>query len=74
MTGHFTNVVILYRTLLAISNYPWIKIHDPLKVEGKSTRHIPPSGHIVGVYARTDIERGVHKAPANEVIRGVIDL
>ena len=52
----------------------WITIHDPLKVEGKSTRHIPPSGHIVRVYARTDIECGVHKAPANEVIRNVIDL
>ena len=36
--------------------------------------HIPPSGHIVGIYARTDIERGVHKAPANEVVRGILGL
>ena len=35
---------------------------------------IPPSGHMVGIYARTDIERGVHKAPANEVVRGIIGL
>ncbi|HEY0431211.1 MAG TPA: phage tail sheath C-terminal domain-containing protein, partial [Pyrinomonadaceae bacterium] len=35
---------------------------------------IPPSGHMVGVYARTDIERGVHKAPANEVVRGITGL
>jgi phage tail sheath protein FI len=35
---------------------------------------IPPSGHVVGVYARTDIERGVHKAPANEVVRGITGL
>jgi phage tail sheath protein FI len=30
-----------------------------------------PSGHIAGVYARVDVERGVHKAPANEVIRAI---
>ncbi len=35
---------------------------------------IPPSGHMLGIYARTDIERGVHKAPANEVVRGIIGL
>ena len=35
---------------------------------------IPPSGHMVGIYARTDIERGVHKAPANEVVRGITGL
>jgi phage tail sheath protein FI len=35
---------------------------------------IPASGHVLGIYARTDIERGVHKAPANEVVRGVIGL
>jgi len=35
---------------------------------------IPPSGHIVGIYARTDIDRGVHKAPANEVVRGILGL
>ncbi|MCX7747986.1 MAG: phage tail sheath subtilisin-like domain-containing protein [Clostridia bacterium] len=35
---------------------------------------IPPSGHIAGLYARTDSTRGVHKAPANEVIKGVLDI
>jgi Bacteriophage tail sheath protein len=35
---------------------------------------IPPGGHVLGVYARTDSERGVFKAPANEVLRGVLDL
>jgi phage tail sheath protein FI len=35
---------------------------------------IPPSGHIAGVYARTDNERGVHKAPANEIVRGALGL
>jgi len=35
---------------------------------------MPPTGHIAGIYARTDIERGVHKAPANAVVKGVLDL
>jgi phage tail sheath protein FI len=35
---------------------------------------VPPSGHVVGIYNRTDGERGVHKAPANEIVRGAIDL
>jgi hypothetical protein len=34
----------------------------------------PPSGHVIGIYARTDIERGVHKAPANAVVRGASDI
>lgn len=45
--------------------YPWIKVDGQL---------VPPSGHVAGVYARVDTERGVHKAPANEVLRGVIGL
>jgi phage tail sheath protein FI len=47
--------------------YPWIKVFDPVTQLPKS---IPPGGHIAGIYARTDQERGVHKAPANEVVRG----
>jgi phage tail sheath protein FI len=54
--------------------YPWIKVRDPISAENGSTRFVPPSGHMAGIYARTDIERGVHKAPANEVIRGVTEL
>ncbi|MCX6045124.1 MAG: phage tail sheath subtilisin-like domain-containing protein [Chloroflexi bacterium] len=49
--------------------YPWLKITDPLT--GK-TKEIPPSGHIAGVYARSDTQRGVHKAPANELVLGPI--
>jgi len=48
--------------------YPWIEVYDP-SIDGP--RMIPPTGHVAGIYARTDIERGVHKAPANEVLRGV---
>jgi uncharacterized protein len=45
--------------------YPWIKVVDPLKLGGSPVRSIPPSGHIAGLYARTDFTVGVHKAPAN---------
>jgi hypothetical protein len=47
--------------------YPWIKILDPLTNRDKL---IPPGGHIAGIYARSDTERGVFKAPANEIVRG----
>lgn len=50
---------------------PWIVVRDPLSGEPVAT---PPSGHVAGVWARTDASRGVHKAPANEPIRGVVDL
>jgi phage tail sheath protein FI len=55
--------------------HPWIEILDPLfpSVPGVPPRKIllPPSGFVTGIYARSDIERGVHKAPANEVVRGL---
>jgi uncharacterized protein len=51
--------------------YPWIKVFDPSI--GRST-FVPPSGHIAGVWARNDDSRGVHKAPANEVVRGAVGL
>ena len=51
--------------------YPWIKIADPITETEITT---PPSGFMAGIYARNDIERGVHKAPANEVVRLAIDF
>jgi len=51
--------------------YPWIKVMDPLT---NSPKLIPSGGHIVGVYARSDTERGIHKAPANEIVRGAVGL
>ncbi|MEU9148970.1 phage tail sheath subtilisin-like domain-containing protein [Streptomyces sp. NPDC048417] len=60
-----------YDSKYAALYYPWIKTFDP--ASGQS-RLIPPSGHVAGVWARNDAERGVHKAPANEVIRGAVDL
>jgi len=51
--------------------HPWIQIYDALN---KKPAYIPPSGAICGIYARSDVERGVHKAPANEVIYNCIGL
>ncbi|MFK0152452.1 phage tail sheath subtilisin-like domain-containing protein [Streptomyces sp. NPDC090499] len=60
-----------YDSKYAALYYPWIKTFDP---SSGQSRLIPPSGHVSGVWARNDAERGVHKAPANEVIRGAVDL
>lgn len=52
--------------------YPWLKVYDPLS--NNNDHLVPPSGHMAGIYARVDTERGVHKAPANEIVRGALDL
>ena len=51
--------------------HPWLQVFDPLD---KKNVMIPPSGSIMGIYARSDNSRGVHKAPANEVVRGCTGL
>jgi phage tail sheath protein FI len=51
--------------------YPHIEIVDP---ETGVRKLVPPGGHMAGVYARSDAENGVHKAPANETVRGAVDL
>ena len=50
--------------------FPWIQVYDP----DKGNIFVPPSGHVAGVYSRVDSERGVHKAPANEIVRGALGL
>ncbi|MCD9898988.1 phage tail sheath family protein [Streptomyces sp. MT29] len=60
-----------YDSRYATLYYPWVKVFDP--AAGRNSL-VPPSGHVAGVWARSDGERGVHKAPANEVIRGAVDL
>lgn len=60
-----------YDSKYAALYYPWIKVFDP----ASGINHfVPPSGHMAGVWARSDNSRGVHKAPANEVVRGAIAL
>lgn len=51
--------------------YPWIEVMDPVT---NRPMNLPPSGHMAGVWARNDNTRGVHKAPANEVVRGATNL
>ncbi len=52
--------------------FPWIKVKDPLSPSGAQVP-VAPSGHMAGIYARTDANPGVFKAPANEIIRGAIE-
>jgi phage tail sheath protein FI len=60
-----------YDSKYAALYWPWVKSFDP--VSGQNI-HVPPSGAMAGIWARSDATRGVHKAPANEVIRGAVDL
>jgi phage tail sheath protein FI len=65
-----------YDTKYAAIYHPWLLIPPPFPVSAGAPDEypIPPSGHVVGIYARTDVERGVHKAPANEVVMGANGL
>jgi phage tail sheath protein FI len=60
-----------YDSKQATLYWPWIKVFDP--ATGQNI-FVPPSGHMAGIWGRNDNDRGVHKAPANEVIRGAISL
>jgi uncharacterized protein len=60
-----------YDSKYAAMYWPWVKVADP--VAGKQA-FVPPSGHMAGIWARNDSTRGVHKAPANEVVRGAVTL
>ena len=66
------------KTDFAAWYFPWIKVFDPGDPAADSTGDgslaVPPSGHVAGIYARVDTQRGVHKAPANEVVRGALDV
>lgn len=59
------------RSEYAALYHPWLTVRDP---ETEVEISVPPGGHIAGIYARSDAEHGVHKAPANEVVRGIRGL
>ena len=65
-----------FDTKYAALYHPWLLIPDPYPATQATVPDypVPPAGHVVGVYARTDVDRGVHKAPANEVVRGIVGL
>ncbi len=58
-----------YDSRFAALYWPWVKVFDPASGENA---FIPPSGAMAGIWSRNDDTRGVHKAPANEVVRGAI--
>lgn len=60
------------RSQFAALYYPWIKVPNP-KQAGKPIT-IPPCGHMLGIWCRTDETRGIYKAPANEMPKGIIGL
>lgn len=66
----------LYDTRYAALYYPWLQIPDPFPRNPRAQQPVdlPPSGHVIGIYARSDNTRGVHKAPANEVVRGITGI
>jgi phage tail sheath protein FI len=66
--------VAMYDSPFAALYYPWIKIDNPIGANGDREIFVPPSGHVAGVWARTDETRGVWKAPANDTIRGCLDV
>lgn len=62
-----------FDTTFAALYYPWVRVAD-LSDSPNVSKLVPPSGVMVGIYNRVDGERGVHKAPANEIVRGALDL
>lgn len=57
--------------------FPWVQVFNPLWTAGGTEPKLvdqPPSGHVAGIWARVDAVRGVHKAPANEGVLGIVDL
>jgi len=55
----------------AATYHPWLRVTDP---QNGALTWVPPGGHALGIYARSDINRGVFKAPANELVNGAVDL
>jgi uncharacterized protein len=75
LPGASPEAVVQQRRGLSATNgalyYPWVRVPDgPALTSG----FVPPCGHVAGLYARSDQRVGVHKAPANEVLQGVLDL
>lgn len=70
-TNDVANFRDMYDSTYAAMYHPWLEMYD---AGAKRSAYFPPSGAMAGIYARTDTERGVHKAPANEVVRGCTGL
>jgi phage tail sheath protein FI len=55
---------------------PWISVADPIAQGQTKVKRVPPTGHVMGVYARIETTRGIHKAPAGDEARllGALDV
>ncbi len=85
---HYTNPknILPQANKNAAFYFPWITVMDPAKqlqdqdparnipLKYRGRVQVPPSGHITGIYARTDEQRGVHKAPANAAVQGALNV
>ena len=70
-TNDVANFRDMYDSTYAAMYHPWLEMYDAGE---KRSTYFPPSGAMAGIYSRSDNERGVHKAPANEVVRGCTGL
>jgi phage tail sheath protein FI len=70
-TGDVAEFRDIYDSTYAAMYHPWLEMLD---AQAGRTAYFPPSGAMAGIYARSDNERGVHKAPANEIVRGCTGL
>jgi phage tail sheath protein FI len=66
--------IAMYDSAFAALYYPWIEVANPAATNGDTEIMVPPSGHMAGVWSRNDETRGVWKAPANEVVRGALNV
>jgi phage tail sheath protein FI len=66
--------VAMFDSAFATMYYPWVKVANPAATNGDTEIMVPPSGHMAGIWARNDDTRGVWKAPANEIVRGALDV
>lgn len=60
-----------YDSAFAVLNFPWLTTIDPLRLQSSGNRIIPPSGHVAGLFAQSELHNGVHKAPANVALSWV---
>lgn len=80
LPGGAIEAVLAQRQLLQGQNgalyFPWLDtgLRDAVDNAVDKVRFVPPCGHVAGIYARSDGRVGVHKAPANELLEGVLDL
>jgi uncharacterized protein len=73
-TAEKNTAILQWRELTSTDGalyFPWVRVKS---LNGSGELWVPPCGHIAGVYARSDAGVGFHKAPANEIVEGVLDL